>query len=137
MGIWQKIKSALMNFMSGRNGIDNLGYAALWAGLILSLADTFIGTGILGLLGTALYIYSLWRMLSRNCYKRAAENNRYVQWRYGFTTKAKQFFLRLKNSREFKYVHCSQCSTLIRLKRGVGERSVRCPKCHHEFMAKS
>lgn len=137
MGIWQKIKSALTSFMSGRNGVDNLGYASLWTGLILSLVDMFLGTGLLSMLGTALYIYALWRMMSRNCYKRAAENNRYVQWRYGFTTKAKQFFLRLKNSKEYKYVHCSQCRTLIRLKRGVGERTVRCPKCQNSFTAKS
>lgn len=137
MGFLYRIKAALSSFMSGRNGVDNLGYSALWTGLVVSLAGTVLGVGIFSTLGMALYIYSLWRMLSRNCYKRAAENNAYVQWRYGFTTKAKQFIMRLKNSKEFKYVRCSQCRTLIRLKRGVGERSVRCPKCRNEFTARS
>lgn len=137
MGLWQKIKSAMSGMMSGRNGVDNLGMASLWTGLIISLVDMFVGTGLLSLLGTALYIYAVWRMLSRNTYKRAEENTRYVQWRYGLTTKAKQFWLRLKNSKEYKYVHCSQCKTLIRLKRGVGERSIRCPKCQNQFTVKS
>ncbi|MBQ8655230.1 MAG: hypothetical protein IJ507_09860 [Clostridia bacterium] len=137
MGIWQKIKSALAGFMAGRNGVDNLGYASLWTGLILSLADSFIGTGLLGLAGTALYVYALFRMLSRNCYKRAAENNAYVRWRYQFTTQMKQFWMRLKNSREYKYVNCRQCRVLIRMKRGGGMRTLRCPKCGCEFTAKS
>ena len=49
----------------------------------------------------------------------------------------KQFFLRLKNSREYKYFHCPQCRVLIRLKRGTGERMVHCPKCHHDFQQKA
>lgn len=137
MGFWEKIKAAMGNLMAGRNGVDNLGLASLWAGLIISVVDMFLGTGLLSLVGTALYVYAVWRMLSRNGYKRAEENTRYVQWRYGWTTKAKQFWLRLKNSREYKYVHCAQCKTLIRLKRGVGERSVRCPKCQNQFTVKS
>lgn len=137
MGFFAKIKAALMRFMAGRNGVDNLGYAALWTGLILSLVDMFLGTGLLSLAGNALYIYSLFRIFSRNTGKRMAENNRYVQWRYGFETKVKQFIQRLKNSKEYKYVHCPQCKVLIRLKRGKGERMVRCPKCQTEFSAKA
>lgn len=135
--MWYKIKAAIAQFMSGRNGLDNLGYTALWSGLICSLLDTFLMTGLLSLLGTALYMYAVFRLFSRNVYKRQAENQRFVQWSSGLTTKAKQFFLRLKNSKEYKYVHCSQCRTLIRLKRGVGERSVTCPKCHNAFNVKS
>ena len=36
--MWTRIKMALMRFMQGRNGVDNLGYHALWSGLIIVLA---------------------------------------------------------------------------------------------------
>ena len=71
MSFWGNIKAALLRFMSGRNGMDNLGLAALWGGLILSLLDTFLGTGLLSLLGMALYIYAIFRLFSRNTGKRA------------------------------------------------------------------
>ena len=137
MSFLSKLQYAFARMMQGRNGIDNLGYAALWAGLIISLLDTFIGTGLLSMLGTALYVYSIWRMFSRKLEKRTEENRRFAQFSATWTTKMKQFFLRLKNSREYKYFHCPQCRVLIRLKRGTGERMVHCPKCHHDFQQKA
>ena len=137
MSFLRKLQYAFARMMQGRNGIDNLGYAALWAGLIISLLDTFIGTGLLSMLGTALYVYSIWRMFSRKLEKRAEENRRFAQFSATWTTKMKQFLLRLKNSREYKYFHCPQCRVLIRLKRGTGERMVHCPKCHHDFQQKA
>lgn len=137
MSFFRKMQYAFARMMQGRNGIDNLGYTALWAGLIMSLLDSFIGTGLLSLMGTALYVYSIWRMFSRKVEKRAEENRKFVTFSTTWRTKVKQYFLRLKNSREFKYFHCPQCGVLIRLKRGSGERTVHCPKCHHEFQQKA
>lgn len=137
MSFFGKIKAALMRFMQGRNGVDNLGFAALWGGLILSLVDSFLGTGLLSLLGMALYFYAIWRMMSRNVYKRAEENRKYMTKVNEIQTKVKQFFLRLKNAREYKYFKCPQCKVLIRLKRGTGEKLIHCPKCGCEFSQKA
>ena len=137
MSFWGRIRAGLMRFMSGRNGMDNLGLAALWGGLILSLLDMFLGTGLLSLLGTALYIYAVFRLFSRNTARRAEENRRYVTVKAGNETKVKQFYLRLKNSRKYKYFKCPQCRVLIRLERGCGQKHVRCPRCHHEFDQKA
>lgn len=137
MSFFNKMRMSLAGFMQGRNGVDNLGFAALWTGLIVSLVDSFVGIGLFSLLGMALYIYAVWRMFSRNTYKRAEENRRYVTAIQNVKTKVKQFFLRLKNSKEYKYFKCPQCKVLIRLKRGSGEKQIRCPKCHHEFTQKA
>lgn len=137
MSFFAKLRMMLAQFMQGRNGVDNLGFAALWTGLIISLVDSLIGTGLLSMLGMALYIYAIWRMFSRNVYKRAEENRRYVTAVQNVKTKVKQFFLRVKNSREYKYFKCPQCKVLIRLKRGSGEKHIRCPKCQHEFTQKA
>jgi len=133
MGFFNKVQMFLSRWMAGRNGLDNLGFVALWSGLIISLVDTFIGTGILSLLGMGVYIYAIWRMLSRNLARRAEENRRYVVFSQNVKTKVRQFFMRLKNSREYKYFHCPQCRVLIRLKRGSGEKDIHCPKCSCNF----
>lgn len=137
MSFFSKMRMALARFMQGRNGVDNLGFAALWTGLVVNLVDSFVGTGLLSLAGMALYVYSIWRMFSRNTYKRAEENRRYVTAMEGTKTKVRQFFLRLKNSREYKYFKCPQCKVLIRLKRGSGEKQIHCPKCQHDFVQKA
>lgn len=133
----RKLQEWLARMMQGRNGMDNLGLAALWGGLILSMLDLFLGTGLLRVLGLAMYFYSIYRMFSRNTYKRAAENRKYVQLTTGWKTKLSQFIQRVKNSKTYKYFKCPQCRVMLRLKRGCGTKTVHCPKCGHDFSQKA
>lgn len=137
MTFWTRIKMALIRFMQGRNGVDNLGYHALWGGLILSLVDSFFGSGLLGLVGTALYVYAIWRVLSRNVAKRQEENRRYVQFSGKIGKEVKQFFLRLKGMKEYKYFRCPGCRNRLRMKRGSGLKHVTCRVCGHQFDQKA
>ena len=129
--MWTRFKMAVMRFMQGRNGVDNLGYHALWTGLIISLLDNFIRTGLIGLIGNVLYFYALFRMLSRNVPKRRAENDRYVHFLNNWRKEVKQFFLRLKGTKEYKYFRCPKCKSWLKLPRNVGEVTVTCGKCRH------
>ncbi|MBQ8554386.1 MAG: hypothetical protein IJ438_00800 [Clostridia bacterium] len=132
-----RIKMALVRFMQGRNGIDNIGYHALWGGIITSLLDTFLGPGLLGLAGTVLYVYAIWRMMSRNTAKRQEENRRYVQFTGKIGKEVQQFFLRLKGMKTYKYFRCPSCKNRLRLKRGSGEKHITCPVCKHQFDQKA
>ena len=131
--MWTRIKMAFIRFMQGRNGVDNLGYHALLGGLILVVVNTFIGSMLLSLVGNVLYFYALFRMLSRNVGKRQAENARYVQFMNKWQKEAKQFFLRLKGTKEYKYFRCPSCKNRLRLRRGCGEKHITCPVCKHQF----
>ena len=124
---------ALAGFMQGRNGVDNLGWHALWTGLILSLVSSFLGSMLLSLAGNVLYFYALFRMLSRNVVKRQAENTRYVSFMNNWQKELKQFFLRLKGTKEYKYFRCPACKNRLRLRRGCGEKHITCPVCKHQF----
>ncbi len=135
--MWNRIKLALMQFMQGRNGVDNIGWHCMWGGLIVSLIGTFTGMGLLGLLGNACYFYAIFRMLSRNVGKRRAENAAYMQMTEKYTREIKQFFLRLKGMKEYKYFRCPSCKVRLRLKRGAGEKHITCPKCRHQFDQKA
>ena len=45
----------------------------------------------------------------------------------------KQLINRLKNLRNYKYIKCPQCHSLIRLPRRVGKVTVTCGRCRHSF----
>ena len=135
--MWQKFKAAMVNFMMGRNGSDQLGMALLFAGVILSLIASITGLGILSYLGLAVYFWALFRMFSRNLVKRRAENEKYLAFSRNFKSGVSQFFARLKNSRKYKYFRCPECKARLRLPRKVGEVTVTCGKCRHQFKKKA
>lgn len=137
MNFWEKMKMNLARFMEGRYGVDYLGNFTLYTGLGLSLLDMFLGTGILGMAGFALYVITLFRMFSRNREKRMAENRKYVMLTSDWKKKFRQFRLRLKNSKQYKYFKCPNCKALLRLSRGCGQVHVTCARCKHEFDQKA
>ena len=137
MGFWQKIKSGVQKFMTGRHGADELGLALLIFGLIASIVSSFTGTALLSLLGMIAYIWSMFRMLSRNNEKRYAENQKYLDMQKNFLSNFRQFCVRLRNSKQYKYFKCPQCHARLRLPRKVGEVTVTCGKCKHSFKKKA
>ena len=123
--------------MQGRYGPDQLGNVTLYLGLGLTILDMFLRTGILGLLGMAVYFYTIFRMFSRNRGKRMMENQKYLALSGKIRVKTRQFIQRQKNRKEYKYFKCPQCRALLRLTRGCGQVNVTCARCKHEFSQKA
>ena len=69
--------------------------------------------------------------------KRTAENAKYLDFTRNFRTNFSQFFVRLKNMKKYKYFRCPECKARLRLPRKVGEVTVTCGKCHHQFKQKA
>jgi len=140
MSFWQKFKMGLVKSMQGRRGQDQLSRALTWTGLILVIVALFllppVGT-ILSTLGLVFYGVAVFRMFSRNLEKRYRENYAYTQFADKIKRKVKQFFTRLKNSKKYKYFHCPDCKSLLRLPRGVGEVTITCGKCGKAFKKKA
>ena len=137
MSFWSRIKSALVRFMQGRHGADNLSFFTLIAGLVISLLSSFFGSALLSFLGFGLYAWTLFRMLSRNREKRLAENRKYLALSSGVRTKSIQFVRRVKNRKDYKYFRCPNCKVLLRTKRGTGEKEITCVRCGHQFKQRS
>ena len=137
MSILEKIKAGLVKFMAGRRGADELSLAMLIGGALLSLLGTVLHMPVLSLLSMAIYIFTLFRMFSRNIEKRYAENAAFLKLWNGMTSGIRQFFNRLKNMKKYKYFKCPECKSRLRLPRGVGEVTVTCGKCHHAFKQKA
>ena len=137
MSFFQRLKMSIARFMQGRHGADNLGMFTLIAGLACSLLASFTGIGLLSLVGLGLYVWTLFRMFSRNHEKRLAENRKYIELTSGWKTKSSQFVKRRINRSQYKYFKCPNCKVLLRLKRGCGEKEITCVRCGHQFKQKA
>ena len=135
--MWQKIKDGFRSFMMGRHGSDQLSFSLLLAGIILSLLTSITRIGIFYYIGLIAYIWAIFRMFSKNRVKRAAENQKYLNIRANFKSNFSQFFVRVKNIKKYRYFRCPECKARLRLPRKVGEVTVTCGKCRHQFRQKA
>ncbi|MDO4357427.1 MAG: hypothetical protein Q4E13_13070 [Clostridia bacterium] len=137
MSFWQKIKDGFRRFMNGRHGADQLSLALLYAAIALDLIYVFSRAYLLSLLATLLIVWALFRILSRNGGKRYAENQRFLAFVSRVSTAFRQWRTRMANRKEYKYFRCPQCHSLLRMKRGLGEKTVTCGNCKHQFRKKA
>lgn len=142
MGIFQKLRAGLIRFMYGRNGIDQLGLAVVWACLILDILTMFL-SGRFPLLGTILYwvsmaawVYALFRVFSKNLNKRRAENQRWLNW--WWKVKSSRSSAKARHAdKDHKYFTCKNCGTICRVPAGKGKIIITCPKCGAQIQGRS
>ena len=112
--------------MLGRYGTDKLNIAILGMGFLLCLLAMFSRIPMVDLLLTVLsyglMIWAIFRMLSRNTYKRYQENRKFLLWKD-----------RIKD-REHWYYTCPRCRQTVRVPRNKGKIQITCPKCKEQFI---
>jgi uncharacterized paraquat-inducible protein A len=128
-GFFEKMRAGFRRFMQGRYGSDKLNMALVWVSLGLYILNLLIPVAAvkLGLIlvSYVLIAWALFRMLSRNTYKRYHENRKYLQ-----------FVERIKD-REHRYYDCPRCRQPVRVPRGKGKIAITCPKCREKFIRKT
>lgn len=142
MSFFQRLRNALSRFMYGRNGADPLGMCAIWGAIaldIISLLVKKIGvlSGILGILSTALVLWALFRVFSRNLEKRRAENAVFLQKVWWPLKQKYDSSRRQRMDKAHKYFTCPNCKTVCRVPSGKGKIVITCPKCGREIRGKS
>ena len=124
-----RLSTGLRRFMEGRYGSDKLNTAILMVALVLVLVYTFLPFGlvkiILWIISYVLMIWAIFRMLSRNTYRRYQENRRFLQIVDGI------------RDREHRYYNCPTCRQRVRVPRGKGKIAISCPKCREKFIRKT
>lgn len=137
----ERFRTWLQKTMTGRSGPDELARFCSTAGWILLLASLLTpGAAVRAVLGAAGAVtagFSLFRMFSRNIYKRCAENRYYLQRRDAAKRVLQQWKLRWSQRKEYRFFRCEKCRTLARVPRGRGKICITCPHCKHEFIRKS
>lgn len=96
------------------------------------------------IIGTALIIYAIWRVFSKNKYRRYGEEMAFEgilsSIKYHFTrfkNSIKNFPQTLKDKKNYVIITCPNCSQKLRLPRHKGKIIVSCKKCNCEFKYKS
>ena len=157
MNFLYRLREDYARFMYGRYGGDTLNrflsgvYLALVVvGFILSAINRLHPTAALSVvrmvlyyLSLALFLWTIFRMLSKKISKRQKENARFMRW-WGnwqpyFREKAKKnepkvrLFVNKMQDSEHLYKKCPQCKAVLRLAKKRGKHTTRCPACGHKF----
>jgi len=136
--MFRRMRESFQRFMYGRYGTDQLNIVLLAAAVLLSLVNSilaaiFVNTTvystiiypILWTIMVALLVYCTFRTLSKNIYQRQRENKAVLQ------------FWRALTDRNNRYFKCPKCKQIVRVPRGRGKISIRCPKCNERFIKKT
>ena len=130
------MRNAIQRFMYGRYGKDQFGFFLLGLSVVLSLLASLFDLGLLNLLAEVAIIYALFRMFSRNTYKRREENAKFLRKVNPFL---KWFRLQqtMRKDKAHRYFKCPNCSQYLRVPRGKGKITVTCRSCRASFQEKS
>ncbi len=136
-----KIKEKFAKFMYGRYGTDRLNMFLLIVLMVCAVGNLLVRNAYFSVLLTSweflLIILIYYRMFSRNISKRYAENQKYL----AMENRVRRFFGKNKyiqqQRKEFHIYTCPQCKQKIRIPKGKGKVSIRCPKCGREFVKNS
>jgi len=124
--VFRRLGERFRIFMYGRYGTDKLNFLLLTVGLILSVLSSFVPVlSFLVLFSYALMIWCIFRMFSRNIAARQREAAAY--------TRLTKFF----TDRQNRYYACPSCGQNVRVPRGKGRISIKCPRCGQRFEKKT
>ena len=130
------MRNAFQRFMYGRYGNDQLNQFLIIAALVLFVLNLVFRASAVTLVADVLIVCCLFRMLSKNTYKRREENAKFMR-------KAQPAikWLRLQQSirrdKAHRYFKCPNCSQYLRVPRGKGKITVTCRSCGASFQEKS
>lgn len=130
------MREKFARFMMGRYGVDQFSKFLTVFTLILLLLGLFTHP-IIYFLGIVAMIYMYFRMFSKNCAKRSAENQWYLKKQYAVKNwfgKQKRMFQLRKTHKIFR---CPTCNQKIKVPKGKGKIEIRCTKCSTKFIKRS
>ncbi len=135
------MRAWIARIMAGRNGPDHLNRFLSVVFLILSVGSMFVRNprlaSVLYTLSMALFFYVMFRMLSRNIYRRQQENGAYLRERYKITSWWNGLRDRWAQRKDYKFYKCPSCRTRLRVPRGKGKLNIVCRKCGTSFQRRT
>lgn len=129
-------RERMAQFMACRYGIDRLYYFLLAICFVLIVINLFLNNIIISIIESVLFIYAIFRVMSKNIYLRQQENEKFIK----FSDKPKKFINLQKCKKRDRATHvykkCPSCKNNLRLPKQKGEHTVVCPCCKHRFDVK-
>lgn len=130
-------KDKMARFMYGRYGMDQLSRNLSLICLVLLLVTMFVRNNVIYMIALVGIVYTYFRVFSRNISRRSEENEKYLKFHYKVVGKLNKIKFRITDSKTHRIFRCPSCSQKIRVPRGKGKISIKCPKCRIEFIKKT
>ena len=127
----------LQRFMYGRYGQDDLSRFLCIFALVLTIINVILRWSVLSSLATAFLFLCFFRMFSRNSKKRVQENLAFLRTGKKFIQPFNRFKSRLRQRKTHRFYKCPSCKQQLRVPKGKGNISIRCPKCQMTFKKKT
>ena len=131
------MRESMAGFMAGRNGQDDLARVCYFAGVILLIVNLFVRNGILSLVVIVILFYAIFRIYSRNIYKRQKENAAWLRFTGGIGKRFRLMKRQWTDRKVYKYYICKSCGQTVRVPKGKGRIEITCPRCRTSFIAKT
>ena len=132
------MKEKIGRFMAGRYGNDKLNQFMMAVFLGCAVLNLFVrnayASTVLNSWECLLILLVYIRMFSRNISKRYAENQKYLALENRLRGQKRYL---MQQRKEYHIYKCPGCKQKIRIPRGKGKISIRCPKCGEEFIKNS
>ena len=123
------MREKFLHFMQGRYGADQLYRVMLIGGAVHVILSNFIFEVFFLLLGWILVVLAFVRAFSKDYSRRYAENQKFLE----LTGKIRKVFGKqryvMEQRKDYHIYTCPQCKQKIRIPKGKGKVSIRCPKC--------
>ena len=132
-----RFKNKMARFMYGRYGMDQLSRNLSLICLVLLIVTMFVRNNVIYMIALVGIVYTYFRVFSRNISRRSEENEKYLKFHYKVVGKLNKIKFRITDSKTHRIFRCPSCSQKIRVPRGKGKISIKCPKCRIEFIKKT
>ena len=131
------MKERMQRFMAGRYGNDQLNQFIFIVAIISMVLEIITRQSLFYTLTLVLLILAYVRVFSRNINKRYEENMKFLQKKDAILNKFRKQKYYAAQRRNFHIYTCPQCKQKIRIPKGKGKISIKCPKCRTSFIKKS
>lgn len=126
-----KFINRVVRFMYGRYGIDDLYKFLFKLFFCLILVNLIFHNTILFYIELFLFVIAIYRVLSKNIYRRRKENDMFLNIKKKLLKPFSNLKRNYRDRKTYVYKKCRYCKTTLRLplpsKRGINH--VKCPEC--------
>ncbi len=143
---WRDIALKMTQFLYGRNGFDKLSGFLLISGMLINGVNSLIRVWrpslaiatMLSVLSFLLFIFAVFRIMSRNVAKRRTENFKFENLLKllgigkiiaGVKSRTKNLGLRIRYRGTHRFRRCPKCKNFLRLTKKKGKCEINCPRC--------
>lgn len=137
MKFFDKLRYSLARKLYGSYGIDQLGRFLSFLVTFMLIISIFLHNLLFYLLVLVLMILMYVRVFSKNYDQRRRENAIFLRAVTPFRRFFSDLYLKVRDRKTYRYFYCPSCRQRLRVPKGKGKITVRCPKCATKFDART